>query len=133
MTRETTLLFVYGTLRQGADHPAHRLLEKRAKLIGRAHMNGRLYEIDGYPGAMLSDAGDEQIIGELYQLLETDSLLATLDDYEEAGEKHPEPREYLRCQVTVELEDKTRVIAWCYLYNRQTIGRKRITSGDWCR
>ena len=132
MTCETTLLFVYGTLRQGAGHSAHHLLKKGAKLVGRGHMRGRLYEINGYPGAVWSEAGDEQVIGELYQLLEADSLLATLDDYEEAGENYPEPREYRRFRVTVELENKTKVGAWCYLYNRPTAGLKLIASGDWC-
>jgi gamma-glutamylcyclotransferase (GGCT)/AIG2-like uncharacterized protein YtfP len=132
MIEESNFLFVYGTLREGAGHSAHRLLEKGAKLIGRAHMSGRLYEVDGYPGAVWSEAGDDQVVGELYQLLEADPLLATLDDYEEAGENYPEPREYQRCRVTVEREDKTKVDAWCYLYNRPTSGLKRITSGDWC-
>lgn len=132
MTCETKFLFVYGTLRQGAGHPAHRLLKKGAKRIGRGHIMGRLYEIDGYPGVVLSDADDEQVVGELYQLLEADSLLATLDDYEEAGGNYPEPQEYQRTRVSVELEDKRKVVAWCYLYNRPTTGLKLIASGDWC-
>lgn len=132
MTCETTLLFVYGTLRQGAGHSAHCLLEKGTKLVGRGRMRGRLYEIDGYPGAVWSDSDDGQVVGELYRLLEADSLLATLDGYEEAGEDYPEPREYRRFRVTVELENKTKVGAWCYLYNRPTAGLKLIASGDWC-
>ncbi|APG28498.1 hypothetical protein A7E78_12000 [Syntrophotalea acetylenivorans] len=132
MTCETTLLFVYGTLRQGADHSAHQLLKREAKLIARGYMRGRLYEIDDYPGAVWSEAGNDQVVGELYQLLEADSLLETLDDYEEAGENYPEPREYKRCRVTVEREDKTKVVAWCYLYNRPTAGLRSVVSGDWC-
>ncbi|OEU75677.1 MAG: hypothetical protein BA869_02845 [Desulfuromonadales bacterium C00003107] len=132
MIGETDLLFVYGTLRQGAGHPSHRLLEKGAKLVGRGHMRGQLYEVKGYPGAICSDRDDGQVVGELYRLLEADSLLATLDVYEEAGEDYPEPREYQRCRVTVEREDKTKVVAWCYLYNRPAVGLRLIASGDWC-
>jgi gamma-glutamylcyclotransferase (GGCT)/AIG2-like uncharacterized protein YtfP len=132
MTCETDLLFVYGTLRQGAGHPSHHLLEKGAKLIGRVRISGHLYEVKGYPGAVWSDTGNGQVVGELYQLLEADSLLATLDDYEEAGMNYPEPREYRCCRITVEREDKTKVIAWCYLYNRPTTGLRLIASGDWC-
>jgi gamma-glutamylcyclotransferase (GGCT)/AIG2-like uncharacterized protein YtfP len=133
MIHETALLFVYGTLREGADHSILRLLRKGSKRIGPARMRGHLYEVDGYPGAVWSETADEQVIGELYQLRQADSLLATLDDYEEAGENYPQPREYRRCQVTVELEDKTKEVAWCYLYNRPTAGLQRIPSGDWCR
>lgn len=132
MIGETDLLFVYGTLRQDADHPAHRLLEKETQFIGPAHMNGRLYEVDGYPGAVCSDSSTEQVLGELYQLLEVDSLLVTLDDYEEVGKNYSALQEYRRCRITVEREDKTRVIAWCYLYNRPTAGLRPIASGDWC-
>jgi len=132
MTEETDLLFVYGTLRKDADHPSHCLLKKGAKLIGKACMIGRLYEINGYPGAVRSDSGEEQVGGELYQLIETDSLLARLDDYEETGGNYPEPQEYRRDLVTVEREDKTKVIAWCYLYNRSTAGLRLIASGVWC-
>lgn len=132
MSDEPDLLFVYGTLRKDANHPSHRLLENGTTGIGRGHINGRLYEINGYPGAVRSDNGEEQVFGELYRLRKTDSLLARLDDYEEAGDKYPEPQEYRRDLVTVTREDKTKVIAWCYLYNRPTTGLRQVTSGDWC-
>lgn len=131
MTGEPAYLFVYGTLRRDAWHHSHALLE-RAALIGKAHMQGRLYEIDGYPGAVPSSEAGEQVAGELYRLPEAEAVLAALDDYEEAGKKYPAPQEYLRCRVTVELEDGTAVTAWCYLYNRPTAGLRLIPGGDWC-
>ena len=132
MTEEPKFLFVYGTLREGADHSAHRLLKKGAKLIGPARMRGQLYAVNGYPGAALSNDGDNQVIGELYRLLKPQAVLKALDDYEEAGENFPEPQEYRRCRVLVKKEDGAELFAWCYLYNRPTAGLKLITSGDWC-
>lgn len=132
MTSEPVYLFVYGTLRQTAGHPSHRLLADGAQLIGRARMKGRMYEIDGYPGAVPSASGNERVTGELYRLFEPAGALAALDDYEEAGEGYPQPREYRRCRITVELENGTELVAWCYLYNRPTAGLRLISSGDWC-
>ncbi len=133
MTSESPYLFVYGTLRQASDHSSHGLLEEGAQLIGPARLKGRLYEIDGYPGVVPADSEAEQVAGELYRLLEPAVVLAALDDYEEAGEGYPQPREYRRCRITVELENGTELVAWCYLYNRPTAGLRWIPGGDWCR
>jgi gamma-glutamylcyclotransferase (GGCT)/AIG2-like uncharacterized protein YtfP len=133
MTAETPYLFVYGTLRKAAGHPSHRLLEDGAQLVGLAHMKGRMFEIDGYPGVVPSDPSCGQVLGELYRLREPAVVLEALDDYEEAGENYPQPQEYLRCQVNVKLENGTEVVAWCYLYNRPTAGLRLIPGGNWCR
>lgn len=131
MTSEPTYLFVYGTLRRDAGHPSHGLLAEGAELLGTAHIHGRLYEIDGYPGAVPADSEAEQVVGELYRLLKPAAVLAALDDYEEAGELYPEPREYKRCRVSVKLEGGEEMVAWCYLYNRPTAGLRLIAGGDW--
>jgi len=48
----TDLFFVYGTLqREGATHY---LLAGKATLLGVAWMQGLLFEVDRYPGAVLS-------------------------------------------------------------------------------
>lgn len=132
MSTEPVYLFVYGTLRRAAGHTAHGLLESAAKRSGRARMSGRLYEIDGYPGAVFSEAEGGQVVGELYRLMKPAVVLVTLDDYEETGEQYPPPQEYRRCRVTVEREGGTEVVAWCYLYNRPTAGLRLIPDGNWC-
>ena len=132
MTSEPVYLFVYGTLRRGAGHPSHSLLTGGTELVGRGHMNGLLYEVDGYPGAVSSYVEGEYVVGEIYRLLEPEAVLAALDDYEEAGESYAEPREYRRDRVMVKLEDGKEMVAWCYLYNRPTAGLRLIPGGDWC-
>ena len=66
LSRMSDLLFVYGTLQsQGA---AHHLLVGQATFLGSAWLQGRLYEVGGYPGAVLSDNPRERIHGELYRM-----------------------------------------------------------------
>jgi len=51
----SNLLFVYGTLMRGFDHPMARLLSGSAEFIGEARCQGRLYLVKHYPGMVLSD------------------------------------------------------------------------------
>src|SRR3954451_6118317 len=48
------LLFVYGTLMRGFDHPMAQLLSRSAEFIGEARCQGRLYLVKHYPGMGLS-------------------------------------------------------------------------------
>jgi gamma-glutamylcyclotransferase (GGCT)/AIG2-like uncharacterized protein YtfP len=133
MTATTDYLFVYGTLRPACRHPANGLLAKGAERIGCGWLPGRLYEVSGYPGAVLSDNPGNRIIGELYRLIDPAAMLARLDDYEEAAEHFPPPREYRRCRVEVRISDGRPVIAWVYLYNRSTENLRPIPGGDYCK
>ena len=44
------LLFVYGTLMRGFDHPMAKLLSRSAEFCGEARCQGRLYLVKHYPG-----------------------------------------------------------------------------------
>lgn len=133
MTETTDYLFVYGTLRPACRHPAHRIFAAGAERIGCGWLQGRLYEVSGYPGAVLSDDPADRVAGELYRLTDPEALLARLDDYEEAAEHFPPPREYRRCRVAVHLADGRSVTAWVYLYNRPTANLSPIPGGDYCK
>jgi gamma-glutamylcyclotransferase (GGCT)/AIG2-like uncharacterized protein YtfP len=62
------LLFVYGTLMRGFDHPMAKLLSRSADFVGQAQCRGRLYRIKHYPGLLLSDDPADVVFGELYRL-----------------------------------------------------------------
>jgi len=124
------LLFVYGTLRRSADGGMNRLLGS-ARFLGKAVWHGRLYLVDGYPGAVASTDGS-LVRGELYRLTEPAVTLAVLDRYEECGPEFGGENEYLRSVTTVTLEDGTETDAWIYLYHRPVDGLVRIASGDYC-
>ena len=123
------LLFVYGTLMRGYDHPMSRLLSANAAFEGEASCRGRLHLIRHYPGLVLSDAAADVAYGELYRLREPDALLREFDMYEACGEGFEAPTEYVRqvCPVTRTGGDV--VQAWTYIYNWPVTNLPLIASG----
>lgn len=126
-------LFVYGTLRSDAGYAMHQVLQQHACLLGAATLQGRLYQVAHYPGAVLSADPAQQVRGELYQLLQPERVLALLDEYEECSAQFTAPHEYLRQQVPVSLTTGECVNAWVYLYNRGCDNLVLISSGDFLR
>ena len=123
-------LFVYGTLRRGCAHPMHTVLATDSRYVGIAHYQGLLYRVSHYPGVVPSANPAQQVVGEVYQLLKPAQTLAVLDAYEECSADFPAPQEYRRELQLVVLENGSSVDAWVYIYNRDSSGLKRITSGD---
>ena len=123
------LLFVYGTLMRGFDHPMARLLSRSADFIGEAQCRGRLYLVKHYPGLVLSDDPTELVFGELYRLRQPNELLREFDMYEACGEGFAPPTEYLRQMLPVTRADGGSSDAWTYVYNWSVDGLPRIESG----
>ncbi|ABA87441.1 GGCT-like domain protein [Syntrophotalea carbinolica DSM 2380] len=123
------LLFVYGTLQQHGG--AHELLAGQASLLGPARLQGRLYQVGHYPGAVLSTCPEDRVRGELFRMRHPEVLLARLDVYEEVGPQFPEPHEYRRAEVVVMTADHMPRTAWTYLYNRCTDCLIHLASGCW--
>lgn len=128
----THYLFVYGTLRKARDGSLHGHLRNRAEFLDTATLPGTLYEISGYPGAVLSTCKPASYIhGEVYCLLQADAVLHTLDRYEECSTDIPQPHEYRRVQRTVTLSIGKSIPAWVYLYNQAVSHRKILESGNY--
>jgi gamma-glutamylcyclotransferase (GGCT)/AIG2-like uncharacterized protein YtfP len=129
------LLFVYGTLMRGFDHPMARLLSAHADFLGEARCRGRLYLVKHYPGLVLSDDPAEIVFGELYRLRAPAELLAEFDTYEACGEGFRPPTEYLRQMLQVTRDDDAAIEAWTYVYNWPVSHLPRIETGrfldDW--
>lgn len=123
------LLFVYGTLMRETGSAMHRLLAGNADFVGKATFRGRLYLVDGYPGAVPSDDPDERVWGEVYRLRDPARVLEQLDRYEEYGPGFPYPYEFVREIGEVRLFEGVTVTAWIYHYNRPTVDLRRIPSG----
>jgi gamma-glutamylcyclotransferase (GGCT)/AIG2-like uncharacterized protein YtfP len=123
------LIFVYGTLMRGFDHPMSKLLASRADFLGEASCRGRLYMIAHYPGLLHSMAESDVVHGHLFQMRDPDTLLAVLDDYEGIGPDEEQPTLYLRELLPVRLGDGNVTQAWTYIYNRPVTEAKRIASG----
>jgi gamma-glutamylcyclotransferase (GGCT)/AIG2-like uncharacterized protein YtfP len=123
------LLFVYGTLMRGFDHPMAKLLSGNADFIGEAQCSGRLYRVKHYPGLVLSDVPGEIVFGELYRLRQPAELLREFDMYEACGEGFAQPTEYIRQMLAVTHADGTAEQAWTYVYNWPVAHLPRIASG----
>jgi gamma-glutamylcyclotransferase (GGCT)/AIG2-like uncharacterized protein YtfP len=123
------LLFVYGTLMRGFDHPMARLLSANADFVGEARCRARLYLIKHYPGLVLSGDPADAVSGELYRLRAPEPMLREFDMYEACGEGFAPPTEYVRQMLSVTLTDGSASDAWTYVYNWKVDGLPRIASG----
>ncbi len=126
----TPLLFVYGTLMRGYDHPMARMLAARASWRGAARCRGRLYRIAHYPGLVMSDETSDLVHGDVFTLPDDNgALLAALDDYEGCGTNDPPPHPYAREVIEVTLADGTHMPAWTYVYRLPVDETRRIAGG----
>ena len=125
----SSLLFVYGTLMRGFDHPMARLLSRAADFVGEARCRGRLYRVRHYPGLVLSDDAGDVVFGELFRLRQPAELLREFDVYEACGEGFAEPTEYVRQMLPLTLADGAASEAWTYIYNWPVAHLPRIASG----
>lgn len=97
----TRKLFVYGTLRKGVENEFARYLASVAQRLGDGRVCGRLCHLGSYPGMKLSGDESDQVVGDLYELIDAESVLPVLDEYERCGE------EYERRVIPVHLPDGT--------------------------
>ncbi len=116
-------LFVYGTLRRNARHPAYGLLIRDAAYAGKASFQGRLYDLGRFPAAVASTRAADRVTGELYRLKSHGGTLAQLDAYE--------GNEFRRKSVIVEGENRKQIDCWIYLFTGKVKAAKRIPSGDY--
>ncbi len=129
MTNE--FIFVYGTLRKETATDMSRLLARHCEYISAGHMRGKLYEVNGYPGAVESGNGNDKICGELHKIGDSGLVLPLLDEYEECTDRYPEPHEYVRKKLTVSLPGAGSIAAWVYVFNRDVSNLLQIESGDY--
>ncbi len=124
-------VFVYGTLRKGQTTAMSYVLARHCEFVADGFMQGRLYEVAGYPGVVESCDSTEKVFGELYRLVDRDLVLRQLDEYEECTEHFPEPHEYVRKKLLISRGDGGTEPAWVYVYNRGTANLLHIKSGDY--
>ncbi|HEY0721036.1 MAG TPA: gamma-glutamylcyclotransferase family protein [Gammaproteobacteria bacterium] len=129
---ETTLLFVYGTLRRGYRHPMARRLAQQAHHLGIGRVNGRLYRVSHYPGLLPTTHPRDWVRGDLYDLCGSPALLARLDRYEGLGAGRRRGQ-YTREVARVWLDDETPLTAWLYVYRRPVQRLTRLFSGNFLR
>ena len=114
---QKTLVFVYGTLRQGSSN--HFRLGA-APLTGEAWVLGHLYRIDWYPGLRLDEEG-VPVRGEDYEI--DRELLRELDTFEGS--------EYERLKATVCVKGGEELYTWLYEYRGQVNSGAELLPADW--
>ncbi len=124
-------LFVYGTLRPKMAPRRLAPLIKEMRSMGKATTPGQLYDLDGYPGAVLYPECDTTIKGEVFELPDDREALAALDAYEGFDPRYPASSLFVRRRRKVTLEDDTKLDCWIYVYNWPVSPEKLIRSGDY--
>lgn len=129
--RSGALLFVYGTLRKQHPSQNHQAFAREWRWLARGYLRGKLYEVDGYPGAVLSDNTNDRVLGEIYAINDSVATFSRLDAYEECTDSFPTPHEYIRTLCPVYGQGGQTMMAWVYLYNWDTNALVLIPSGDY--
>lgn len=119
MKKNTVLIAVYGTLRQGECN--HHYIERASSIRG-CTFSGVLYDTGfGYPAVVLK--GEKPVAAELAEIsLEAWANVDRLEGY---------PRLYDRLLTDVTLETGETVQAWVYVMQRLPERAKVIECNDW--
>ena len=129
-------LFVYGTLRKelvAQVSPELQAIMQSLRFIGTGQIQGELYQLGAYPGAIVGEAFQTKIVGEVYELPEPNKTLAMLDVYEGFIPGELEASLFARSHETITLADGRQLRCWMYLYNDWVATGSLIESGDYVK
>lgn len=124
--------FVYGTLLPGQPNDylwGESIVAKKPATF----TSGRLYDMGSYPMLVESEEGG-CVRGMLITVraVDSDIVMARLDDLEGYDPARPDEDGYRRVQRTVQTADARSVTAWVYLGQAHTAAnRPLIESGNW--
>jgi gamma-glutamylcyclotransferase (GGCT)/AIG2-like uncharacterized protein YtfP len=125
----TDFVFFYGTLMSGFRRHGRAGVDAALKPIGRGWIQAALFDLGLYPAAV--PASDARVWGEVHEILDTDSVLASLDEIEGFNAEEPESGLYVRVEKPVTLDDGRVIPAWVYFYNAPLGQAPRIESGNY--
>jgi gamma-glutamylcyclotransferase (GGCT)/AIG2-like uncharacterized protein YtfP len=125
------LLFIYGTLlNDNNDYGIY--LKNNSFFYSHGKLQGKLYDVGEYPGAVLTDEKGSYIYGDVLEIIDPAEVLKIIDDYEGYGEHQPQPNEFVRVLTEVET-DAGAVTCWLYLYNLPVSGLRLIEEGRYIK
>jgi gamma-glutamylcyclotransferase (GGCT)/AIG2-like uncharacterized protein YtfP len=110
-------LFAYGTLQPGLAPADAEHLVFRLEPIDEGFVNGLLYNLGSYCGAMLDASSPNKIGGTVLQLPDDPRFLSELDAYEEFDPAAPETSLYRRILCPVSLATGGTLQCWIYVWN----------------
>ena len=122
-------VFFYGTLMAGFDRRQRAGIDAKLTYRGRGSIRASLFDLGIYPAAV--PAAEGRVWGELYEMADSQAVLAALDDIEGYRIDDPDRSLYSRTVADVTLQDGTVTPAWVYFYNAPLGRASRIDSGDY--
>ena len=125
----TEFVFFYGTLMAGFDRRRRAGMDSKLAYVGRGSIQASLFDLGIYPAAI--PAPDGRVWGEVYEVTDSATVLATLDEIEGYRPDDPDRSLYVRSRTAVTLPDGTCQSAWVYFYNAPLGQAERIASGDY--
>jgi gamma-glutamylcyclotransferase (GGCT)/AIG2-like uncharacterized protein YtfP len=123
-------VFFYGTLMTPFNRPGRARVSSDLVFKGHGTIRAALYDVGIYPAAIPTEDGG-CVHGEIYELRDAASALATLDEIEGYRANEPERSLYTRVETPVTLDDGRVQPAWAYFYNAPLGRAQRIPSGDY--
>jgi gamma-glutamylcyclotransferase (GGCT)/AIG2-like uncharacterized protein YtfP len=127
----TPNLFVYGTLLSTAGHPNGERLQREARLLGQASIEGRLFNLGRYPGLVEAPGAGRRVHGEVYALDAPAASLQWLDAYEGIVPGAHDQNNYARLERPARLASGEEVAAWVYVYLKPVAASALIADGRW--
>ncbi len=129
-------LFVYGTLRKELVKqvsPELQAIMQSLRFISTGQIQGELFNLGAYPGAIVGAAFQTKIVGEVYELPESHNTLDILDVYEGFIPGELEASLFARSAEAITLADGRQLECWMYLYNDWVATGSLIESGDYVK
>ena len=123
-------VFFYGTLMTAFNRPGRQRVNDDITFVGSGIIRAALFDLGIYPAATPADDGSI-VRGEVYQMLDPEKVLATLDEIEGYRPDEPERSLYTRDLIEVTLDYGRSEKAWVYFYNAPLGRAHRIESGDY--
>jgi gamma-glutamylcyclotransferase (GGCT)/AIG2-like uncharacterized protein YtfP len=123
MTEPIRHLFAYGTLQPGLAPAEIAPVVEKLRPVGEGFVDGKLYDLGGYPGAVLHPASAWIVYGTVYELPEDAEILRQLDAYEGP--------EYVRIEQLVTLTAGGVVSCWVYDFQGRPGEERFLESGRW--
>lgn len=130
--RESSLIFVYGTLLPGLAPPVIAGVVNSLRIMGSGSVRGLLYDLGAYPGCVLTDSNESLVHGMLLEV-PNQAVLAQLDEYECYAAHDAAGSLFLRTMCQATLDEGPCVETWIYVYNRPLAGARLISSGRYDR
>lgn len=124
------MLFVYGTLLLNIESAIAIFLKKNSRFVGEGYLSGQLFDLGHYPGVVFQKEAGSGVYGHIFELIQPDTTLSILDEYEAVGEQFDQYKEYVREKVPINLSGEE-VSCWTYLYALPTDNLPLIVSGNY--